>query len=158
MITVTFWPILAAGVASVLIGWVWYHPRVFGRAWMRAANLSPEVVESGKKKMPLLAFVGLLASMLVAWIMNSLGQKIGIFDWVGAVFDLALWLWLGFVAPVLLGSVLWERKPLKYYGINAGYWLVSFIVMAVILVIGAQTIGGAMYDTGGNHNVYIGGE
>jgi len=156
MITVTFWPILAAGVASVLIGWVWYHPRVFGSAWMRAANLSPEAVEAGKKKMPLLAFVGLLASMLVAWIMNSLGAAIGIFDWVGAVVDLAFWLWLGFVAPVLLGSVLWERKPLKYYAINVGYWLVSFVVMAVILVLGAQTIGAPTYGTEVDTSTYIG--
>ena len=131
-------PVLSADIRWVLIGLVWYQPRVFGTTWIRAANLAPEAIESGKKKMPLLAFVGLLASMLVAWVMNELGVKVGIFDWVGAVVDLAFWLWLGFVAPVLLGSFLWERKPFTYYAINAGYWLVSFIVMALILTLGSQ--------------------
>ena len=149
MVEGIFWPILAAGIASVLIGWVWYHPKVFGTAWMRAANLSPEAVEDGKKKMPFLVLAGLLASMLIAWIMNTLGARIGIFDWIGAVVDLALWLWLGFVAPILLGSVLWERKPLKYYLINAGYWLVSFVVMAVILAVGAQALGANAYNVEG---------
>ncbi|OGG53544.1 hypothetical protein A3H16_02125 [Candidatus Kaiserbacteria bacterium RIFCSPLOWO2_12_FULL_53_8] len=147
MVEVTFWPILAAGTASVLIGWVWYHPKVFGSVWMRLNNVTPEQVERGKKRMPLYAFVALLASMLVAWVMNYVGIAFGIYDWVGAVFELALWSWLGFVVPTLLGQVLWEQKPIKLYLINVLYWLVSFVVMALILVVGSQALGGmGSYD------------
>lgn len=146
MTVVTIWPILAAGAASVLIGWVWYHPRVFGTTWMRLANVTPEMAERGKKMMPLYAFVGLCASMLVAYVMNYVGIAFQIYDWVGAVFELALWSWLGFVVPILLGSVLWEQRPLKLYFINVFYWLVSFIVMALILVLGSQTSVASSYD------------
>ncbi len=152
MSEVTFWPILAAGVASVLIGWVWYHPRVFGSAWMRMTNITPEMAERGKKRMPLYAFIALLASMLAAWAMNYVGIAFGIYDWIGATFELALWSWLGFVVPTMLGMVLWEQKPIKLYLINVFYWLVSFVVMAIILVIGSQVGGGALYGVEGNSN------
>ena len=144
---VTFWPIVAAGVASVLIGWVWYHPRVFGTTWMRLANVTPEMAERGKKMMPLSVVVSLCGSMLIAYVMNYVGVAFHIFDWVGAVFELALWCWLGFVVPTSLGMVLWEQRPFKLYLINTLYWLVTFVVMALILVLGSKMSLANSYDT-----------
>lgn len=134
MFEVTFLPILFAGVVSVVIGFVWYHPKVFGSAWMRLTNLSPEAVEKGKKRMPLMAFFGLLASMLAAYVMNYFGIAWGVYDVIGAI-ELGFWCWIGFVAPTMLGIVLWEQKSFKLYLINSLYWLVSFIAMAIILVL-----------------------
>ena len=144
---VTFWPIVAAGVASVLIGWVWYHPRVFGTTWMRLANVTPEMAERGKKMMPLSVILSLCGSMLIAYVMNYVGIAFHIFDWVGAVFELALWCWLGFVVPTSLGTILWEQRPFKLYLINTLYWLVTFIAMALILVLGSQMSLANSYNT-----------
>ncbi|MEK7156346.1 MAG: DUF1761 domain-containing protein [Patescibacteria group bacterium] len=144
---VTFWPIVAAGVASVLIGWVWYHPRVFGTTWMRLANVTPEMAERGKKMMPLSVVLSLIGSMLIAYVMNYVGIAFHIFDWVGAIFELALWCWLGFIVPTSLGTILWEQRPFKLYLINTLYWLVTFIAMALILVLGSQTSLANSYDT-----------
>lgn len=134
MFEVTFLPILIAAIVNMVIGYVWYHPKVFGTAWMMSAGISPEQAESGKKRMPITAGVGLLASMVVAYVMNYFGIAWGVFDWIGAI-ELGFWSWVGFTAPVLLGSILWEQKPFKYYAINAGYWLVAFITIAVVLVV-----------------------
>ena len=144
---VTLWPIVAAGVASVLIGWVWYHPRVFGTTWMRLANVTPEMAERGKKMMPLSVILSLCGSMLIAYVMNYVGIAFHIFDWVGAVFELALWCWLGFVVPTSLGTILWEQRPFKLYLINTLYWLVTFIAMALILVLGSQMSLANSYNT-----------
>ena len=126
-----------AGVASVVLGWAWYHPRVFGGAWMRMSGITPEMLEKGRKRMGLTLIIGLIASMLIAWVMSYVGILLGVYDWFGAV-ELGFWCWLGFVAPTMLGMVLWEQKPLSLYFINALYWLASFIVMALILVVGSQ--------------------
>ncbi|MBI4088378.1 DUF1761 domain-containing protein [Candidatus Kaiserbacteria bacterium] len=134
MIEVTFIPILAAGIASTLLGMAWYHPKVFGAAWMRMSNITPEMAEKGKRRMPLLALVGLAAAMLVAWVMNYIGILLGVYDIVGAVV-LGFWCWIGFVAPTMLGMVLWEQKPFRLYMINSAYWLTSFVVMAIILLL-----------------------
>ena len=129
--------ILIAGIASVLLGWLWYSPYLFGGAWMRMTNITPEMAERGKKRMHLMALIGLVAAMLIAWVMSYVGILLGVYDWFGAV-ELGFWCWLGFVAPTMLGIVLWEQKPFRLYLINALYWLASFIVMALILVVGSQ--------------------
>ena len=134
MFEVTFLPILVAGIANVILGMIWYNPRVFGSAWMAGMTMTPEMAEKGKKRMPLMALISFLAAMVVAYVMNYFGIAWGVFDWIGAV-ELGFWCWVGFVAPTMLGMVLWEMKPVKYYAIVSGFWLVSFIMIAVILVL-----------------------
>jgi hypothetical protein len=133
MAEVTFVPVLAAGFAAAIIGMIWYHPRVFGGVWMRFANITPEMAEHSKKMRPITTIVGILAAMLIAWVMNYVGVLFGVYDIVSAVV-LGFWCWIGFTAPVLLGQVLWEHKPIRFYLINASYWLIAFVVMAVILL------------------------
>lgn len=132
MFEISFWPILAAGIANMIIGFMWYHPKAFGASWMRLANISPEMMERGKRRMPFTTAIAIAAAMLVAYVMNHFGIAWGVYDWIGAI-ELAFWLWVGLVAPVMLGVVLWEGKPLKLFFINSLYWFVSLIVMAVIL-------------------------
>ena len=125
-------PILVAGIVAAFIGFVWYHPKVFGGAWMRLHNMTPEMVERAKKRMPFMAFAGLLAAMLVAWVMGSVLTLFQVGDIVSAVV-VAFWCWLGFIAPTMLGMVLWEQKSFKLYLITSVYWLVALIAMALVL-------------------------
>jgi hypothetical protein len=134
MSSIAIWPILAAGALSVIIGFIWYHPRVFGTVWMRLAGITPEMAERGKRRMPVYIIIAFLSATLAAWVMNTIGVALGIHDWKGAIFNLALWAWLGFVVPAMLGSVLWEHRPLSLYLINALYWLVTLCAIALILL------------------------
>ena len=133
MIEVKLLSVLLAGIAPVVIGFIWYHPSVFGSAWMRMVGVTPEMAERGKKKMPLMAALAILASMLAAYVMNHFGIAWGVFDVIGAI-ELGFWCWLGFVVPTMLGAVLWEQKSFKLYLINVMFWLVAFVAMAIILL------------------------
>ena len=139
MTEVTFWPIVASAFSSVVLAFIWYHPQLFGNAWMRMSNITPELAERGKKRMPLTVIFAFIASMLVAYVMSYFAIAWGVYDWVGAL-ELGFWCWVGFTAPPMLGQVLWEQKPVKLYLINALYWLVTFMVMAVVLVIGSNIV------------------
>lgn len=134
MYEITLWPVLAAGIANLVIGFIWYNPSVFGTTWMQLAGISPSQMEAGKKKMPLIMVVAVLAAVVMAYVMAHFGRAWGVVNVVGA-FDLAFWIWAGFVVPVSLGVVLWEGKSVKLFAINSGYWLVSMIVASVILVL-----------------------
>ncbi len=134
MYEVTWLPILAAGIVAMVIGFAWYHPKVLGAAWMRMSSITPESVERGKKKMPAIVAVAILASMLVAYVMNRFGITWGVYDVIGAV-KLGFWSWAGFVVPTMLGVVLWEQKPFTLYLINVSYWLVTFIAISMTLVL-----------------------
>lgn len=148
MSIVGFVPVLAAGLAAVLLGYAWYSPFLFGTVWMRIAGITPEMAERGKKKMHLNALIALIGSMVIAWVMGYVGALLGAYDWFGAV-ELGFWCWIGFTAVPLLGMVLWEQKPLRFYFITAIYWLLAFVVMALIIVVGPQLMSGSsQYDTG----------
>ena len=134
MYEVTFFPILVAGIVAMVIAFGWYHPRVFGSAWMRMVGITPEMAERGKKRMPIAVVFAVLGSMLAAYVMNHFGAAWGVFDIIGAI-ELGFWSWVGFVAPTMLGIVLWEQKSFKLYLINVLYWLVAFVAMAITLVI-----------------------
>jgi hypothetical protein len=41
--------------------------------------------------------------------------------------------WIGFIAPVTLGVVIYEKKSWKLWILNNAYWLISLLVMGVIL-------------------------
>lgn len=132
MTTVSLLAILAAGVANLILGSIWYHPRVFGTAWARLLNVSPEMAERGKKRTLMYSGAALVAGMLAAFVLGQFATAWGIDDWAGAT-RLALWSWAGFVVPTSLGTVLWEHRPFKLYLINIGYWFASFIIISLIL-------------------------
>ncbi len=131
------WSVLLAGIAGVVIGYIWHLPSVFGTAWMRMSNVTPEMAETGKKRMPLMVLVGFFATLMVAYVMSYVSAAWGFYTWQGAL-QLGFWCWAGFVAPTMLGMVLWEQKPFKLYLINVLYWLVAMLVMAQIIVFGYE--------------------
>jgi len=128
------WPVVAAAIAASLIGYAWYHPRVFGTLWMRLQNVSPEMVERAARRRHLHTALGLAANLIVASVLRILLTGVGITITPDAA-RVGFLLWLGFAAPIMLGSVLWGHRPFSLYLINAGYWLAALIVMAVILVL-----------------------
>jgi hypothetical protein len=134
--TVNYLALLASGIIGVAIGWIWYSPMVFGKQWMGAIGIddSPEMRKEGMKSMPR-AIVGSFAAQIVlAFVFTYFAQALGIANSIGAV-QLGLWAWIGFVATTSLHPVLWERRPLVYYAVNAGYNLAMFVVIALIVVL-----------------------
>jgi len=124
---------------------------------MRFSSITPEMVERGKKRMPLTMVLALLASMLAAYVMSYFGIAWGVYDWIGAI-ELGFWCWIGFAAPALLGSVLWEQKPFRLYLINSLYWLVPLVVMAIILVSGSQITNGSFSSFSAGSGSYSGSQ
>jgi len=126
--------IIAAGLVPVLLGAVWYHPRVFGTQWMRLSGISPEMVERARRRRASYLALAFGTSILIAYVMDAFGISAG----VSGIFDalrLGFWCWAGFVVPLLLGSVIWEGRSARLYFINIGYWLLAFLLMAIVLFI-----------------------
>lgn len=132
MIDVNIWAILAGGLSAVIIGFVWYAPAVFGTIWMSLANVRAEDIEARKKQMPIMAFVGFVAAVILAWVLSQFAVVWEAFT-LGSALELGFWIWLGFMVPILVGPFLWEHKSIKYVAINAAYWLVTTLVVATIV-------------------------
>jgi hypothetical protein len=43
--------------------------------------------------------------------------------------------WIGFIAPVTLGTVLWGGKSWKLWLIDNGFYLIDLLIMGMILAV-----------------------
>lgn len=131
--TVNYFAVLVAAVANMAIGALWYSPLLFGKLWMTFSGLSEgRLAELKARGMGRLYGVNSIAALVMAFVLAHFVEIWGVFDMAGAA-ELAFWTWLGFIATIMLGSVLWEGKPILLYIINISYYLVSLFVMTGIL-------------------------
>ncbi len=121
--------ILVAGVASFLLGWLWYGP-LFGQQWMRLAQLSARAKKATFEWWSML--LGLVTALVtafgLAWLLKYTGT--GSYE---AATGLALLVWLAFYATTSLGSVLWEKKSWRLWLLNSAYNALNLVVMALLL-------------------------
>lgn len=149
---------LAAALSTLVVGFIWYHPKVFGTAWMKAEGLTEEKLKKGNMAMIfglsfVLAFVagctivptvvihqfgalGMtggdpeLAKPSYAAFMADYGNAFRTFKH-GALHGTLLGLLLVF--PVIAINGLYSRKPWKLIFITAGYWVITLAIMGGII-------------------------
>lgn len=128
MMAMNWWAVLASAVVMHIIGWLWYGP-LFGKLWQHLSGITP----SGEKKGMGKAIVwGLLASLVMSVVINKVLEVTpNLSAWCGAAVGATLW--LGFVATTQINSVLYEKKSMKLFALNAGYYLVTMAIAGVIL-------------------------
>ncbi|NQX92285.1 MAG: DUF1761 domain-containing protein [Flavobacteriales bacterium] len=68
------WMVFVAALIPMIIGFIWYNPKVFGNAWMKHANMTKEKVESGN--MPVIFGTSYLLSVILAFMLMMDGQVI----------------------------------------------------------------------------------
>lgn len=137
---INYGAVLVAGIVAMVLGWLWYGP-LFGKAWITMMGWTSESMEAAKKNgMALQYSLMFVGSLVMAFVLDhSLIFAVGYLHMGGIAGALmgAFWNWLGFIAPVLLGSVLWEGKSWKLWWLNAGYYLVSLALMSIVLIMWA---------------------
>jgi len=148
--------ILLAAVSALIVGFIWYNPKVFGNAWMQAAGMTDEQIKGGNMAkifgMALL-FAFLLAMAMPAMVIHQMGVfslaqgELGMLpsydaflnDYGDAFRTFKHGAFHGVLAgvfialPILGTNALFERKSAKYILINSGYWIVTLAVMGAII-------------------------
>lgn len=134
-VIINYWAVLAAAVASFIIGGLWYSPVLFGNAWMESGGITKKTMETAHKKgLGKSYFIAFFGGLLTAYILAHFAKYLTAQTFSEGMIA-GFWIWLGFVVPILLGSVLWEGKSFRFYMINALYYLVSLEVMGGILAV-----------------------
>ena len=132
-VDINYWAILVSAVASFILGYLWYSPLLFGKPWMKMMGFTHQSMEEAKKKGMVKLYLGnFIATLIMVYILSHFvdyAQAKTITDGL----QLGLWVWLGFIATLLFGSLLWEGKPFKLFLINSGYRLVELLIVASIL-------------------------
>jgi polyferredoxin len=130
---INYLAVLVSAIASMVLGMIWYNPSVFGSTWMKLSKLSEKDMEKAKQGgMGWRYFLALVGSLVTAYVMAHFVDYLDAVDVSGGL-QAGFWIWLGFVATVMLGSVLWENKGWKLYWLNAIYHLINLEIIGVIL-------------------------
>ena len=91
-----------------------------------------EINASKNKSMAGTMITAFIAQLVMAWVLGGFVSAMGETGWVGGL-SVAFWIWLGFVATIGLGIVLWEGKSMKLFWVNSLHWLVALLVQGAIL-------------------------
>ncbi len=133
MLAINYVAVVGAAVAAFILGWLWYGP-VFGKAWMGMMGYTKESMKSMKMTMGTAMTLGFISTLVMSYVLARFMAVWHVADVMGA-FKLTIQIWLGFIATVTLGSVLWENRAPKLFFFNVIYQFVALYVMALVLVL-----------------------
>ncbi|MFY0643248.1 MAG: DUF1761 domain-containing protein [Bacteroidia bacterium] len=145
--------IVVAALVPMVIGFIWYSPKVLGNAWMDAAGMTKEKVEGGN--MPLIFGLSFVFAIMLAFgmffltvhqthVFSLLMENQEAFDSFMATYGedhrtFGHGAFHGFVdgiliaLPILATNALFERKGTKYIAVNGGYWILTLALMGGVL-------------------------
>ena len=152
-----------AALIPLIIGFVWYNPKVFGNAWMKSTGLSQESMKGANMALIfgltyvfsyILAF-GLQFSVIHQFHVFSLIQNQPGFGDDNSEVMKNMHKWYDQYAhnfrtykhgalhgsitavflllPIITVNALFERRGFKYIAITAGYWIVSCMLMGAVI-------------------------
>jgi hypothetical protein len=147
---------LVAALATLLVGFVWYNPKVFGTIWMNETGMTDEKAKQGNmlKIFGLTIFYSLMLSfmMIPSIVIHQFGavQLVGGNEADASLVEFlkdkgdsfrsfqhgalhGVWAALFFVLPVTAINSLFELRSWKYILVTTGYWVVSFAIMGAII-------------------------
>ncbi len=139
-VTINYWAVLLAAISSMVVGSIWYMPKVFGDSWMKLSGTKPDKNMS-QSKMATMYGLTFVASLVTAYVLAHVAYLSNQFfhhTLLQDALSTAFWLWLGFTAARLLVHDLFEGRRKKLTILNALHELVTVLVMA--LIIGAMGV------------------
>jgi len=134
-VEVNWLAILVSTVIYMVLGFVWYHPSVFGKKWMELTRIDEKTINHAMKvEAPKIFGGSFVLAFLMFFVLASAIDYAGAFTIAEGAFT-AFWIWLGFVFSVSAVGCLYERKPFGLLLINSGYVLVSLLAGGIILAV-----------------------
>jgi len=156
---INFIALLASALVTLVVGFIWYNPKVFGTIWMRENNFTTEQLKSGNM-LKIFGLTYLFSLMITMTLMSLTIHQSGAVGMVGGppLIDSAKPSFAAFMAdygmayrtfkhgalhgfmsglffafPMVGINGLFERKSWKYILVHAGFWTVCLTFMGGII-------------------------
>ena len=130
MCPITHQSLLALGlsvVAAFIFGFLWYGP-LFGKKWAELAGFKMDKECCGKPPIAslLITLAGNVSTVCVLAYLIGNGKFC-------CNASAAFMVWIGFYVPLMLGTVVWEQRPWKFFLLNASYAFLSLQLITAVL-------------------------
>ncbi|QYR21433.1 DUF1761 domain-containing protein [Paenibacillus sp. sptzw28] len=120
--------VLAATVVTMVLGFLWYSPVLFGNAWVKLQGKKMEEMSGGGPVTYILtALTALAGAFILALLLTLADEKT-------MTAGLTVGLLIGISVSVKIGmNYLFEGKGIQLYLITIGYHLVSYLLAGLII-------------------------
>jgi hypothetical protein len=117
--------VFVAWVVHIILGLIWFSPGLFGKEWSKLTG--KEMKPAINWMVPML--IGHLAMVFVLLILIKLAS---INNGIGGL-AIGLLTWAGFVVPIEMGELVWEKIPFKLFLLRTGNQLIGIAAVGYIL-------------------------
>jgi hypothetical protein len=130
---INYWAVILATLSSMVIGSIWYTPRVFGNYWMKTSGVTP----SGNSRDAVGPIaVTVVVSFITAWVLaGAVFITWKFYDgnfFVNALVT-GILLWAGFTAARFITHDAFDKRPSGLTLLNIAHEFVTILVMAAII-------------------------
>lgn len=121
--------ILLAVVGVTVLGFIWYNPKTFGKAWMKSAKLTEADAKNGN--MALMMGGSMLMSAVIAffftfWVHQGPEDPQKFLHGAFHTWKISLMI----VIPVMISNSLYEQRTFAGTLVNIGYWALAIAICA----------------------------
>ncbi len=123
--------ILAGAIMVMILGWIWFHPKVLGQSWMRGAGLTEADMKDAN---PIMMVGALLMAGVIAWSISRYASHTepGMSQFVHGMFH-GFMPAITLVAPVLVSKGLFEKKDIGWILSGAAYWVLAITLVGGVV-------------------------
>jgi hypothetical protein len=154
---INFLALLVAAFSTLVVGFIWYNPKVFGTIWMKESGMTEEKMRGGN--MLMIFVVSFIYAFFISFVLQYLTiHQTGALGMVGGDASIAKPSYAAFMTdygmafrtfkhgalhgfmaglflalPVIGTNALYERRSFKYTLVTGGFWIVCFMIMGGII-------------------------
>jgi uncharacterized membrane protein YpjA len=130
---INLWGVLAGGVASMVIGMIYYADQLFGKEWKKLAKIDGKRFEKEMPKVMPMVFIAAVITAYVVAYFTFLYHNFFQTSWIEAGVVTALILWLGLAATTVYVHNSLDQRPSKLTAISLGNRLLSILAMGLLV-------------------------
>ncbi|KQW80063.1 hypothetical protein ASC89_08110 [Devosia sp. Root413D1] len=131
MLPINWLAVLVAAIIRMAVGFAWYSPPLLLKPWQALTGVTPETMKAGLGKAMV---VDVIASLIMSFALANIIVGAGITDWLNGALA-GFWVWLGFMATLLVSLWGYENRSLKLIAINLGNNLIALVLMGALLAV-----------------------
>ncbi|WP_348798364.1 DUF1761 domain-containing protein [Flavobacterium adhaerens] len=151
--------ILVAALAPLVVGFIWYNPKIFGTIWMKENGFTQEELAKGNM-LKIFGLTYIFSIMIVITEMSLTIHQSGALGMIGGPMKIGEALpsfqafmqdygtafrtykhgalhgfisGLFFAMPIIAINGLFERKSTKYILVHSGFWIISLTIMGSLV-------------------------
>jgi hypothetical protein len=122
---INFYAVIVAWLIHVGMGLLWFQPKLFGHKWS-------ELTGQGLKPATKWIVPGFLGHFVMVLVLAILIYQTNSNTGFGGML-IGLLAWIGFIVPLEIGELVWEKIPFRLFLIRIGNHLIGFAVSGFII-------------------------